>query len=219
MADLTRLNRELARLDGNLRSGRLDVKGFRAERRKLLLDYDERNSTTTPGAARGSEITRVDPPFELPAVAPSDPPGAPPASTPMGMRVVTLVAGLIVIGLGSWWFLGRPPATNVALPAAAPVAAPAESAVAPASADLPQDVANALIQSSWSEADVNEFLERWNRLAPEAVRAATDDPRIWLLRGQTEQRLRDAREAESLDTSELAKARRAQLEQIQAAIR
>lgn len=218
MADLARLNQEFARLDGALRSGRLDVQGFRAERRRILLDYDERTSTTTPGAAHAGEITQVDPPFELPRAA--APAVAEPASRamPMGMLVIGL-ALLIVVGLGLWWFLGRAPQASTPSAAAAPVTAAAETFVAPAGTELPQDVANTLVQSNWTEADVKEFLDRWSRLAPETVRAATDDPRIWLLRGQTEQRLRDAREAESLDASELAKARRLQLEQIQTAIR
>lgn len=215
MVDLTHINREFERLDTALRGGQLDRVQFRAERRKLLLDFDERASTTTPGATQGSEITRVDPPFELPAPAPDTPTPVERAAPPLAMLVMLGSAALVVLALGGWWLLGREPG---APPAAMAVAATPASSEPPAVSELPQDVANTLIQSAWTDADLNSFLQRWSRLPPDAVRAATDDPLIWLLRGQTEQRLRDAREAESVNPSEPAQARTQQLGQVHAAI-
>lgn len=210
MVDLAKINRELSRLDSALRSGQLDLAQFRAERRRILLDFDERASTTQPGATHGSEITQVDPPSPLPVSEPPPFPVEPRrAGLPMGMLGVGFAA-LIVIGLGAWWFFMRPPSAPP--PASMPAAGTAVG-------ELPQDVAGWLTQSNWTDADLGEFLQRWQRLPPETVRAAADDPRIWLLRGQTEQRLRDARESESVSPSDAAQARTRQLEQIQAAIR
>lgn len=221
MIDLAKINGEFARLDTALRGGQLDLARFRAERRKVLLDFDERASTTTPGATLGSETTRVDPPFELaPAPVASDATSTERSSPPMGMWALG-VAALFVLGLSVWWSLKdqAPSAEAAPVTVTAVASAPAPAPAAPTATELPQDVANALVQSAWTNADLSSFLQRWSRLSPESVRAATDDPRIWLLRGQTGERLRDARETESVSSSQATQARTRQLEQVQAAIR
>lgn len=211
MVDLTKINRELARLDGELRSGRLDVARFRAERRRILLDFDERTSTTLPGATAGAETTLVDPPFELPDSTSTQAPAAEQIPAKRGLPVgllLTAVAGLIAAAVAAWWFFGQPSATKSAASTATPLAT-----------ELPQDVAGALMQTNWSAADLDVFLQRWQRLPPAAIRAASDDPRIWLLRGETDRRLRDASDAESVDPSDESKARMQKLQDIQAVIR
>lgn len=225
MSSISHVNRELARLDGELRGGGIDRQSFRNQRRKLLQDFDERQTTTTPAATgAGDEETVVDPPMEVPfdrASSPASPSADPtPAarrSPPMGMAVIGL-SGLVVVAIGAWWLLSdRSGAANSNPRAAAPVAA---AAPAPNSAtELPQNVAAALLETEWTDADVADFLQRWSRVSPEAVNAAKDDARIWLLRGETDRRLRDARDAESVDHSPEAVVRIQQLEQVQAAIK
>lgn len=221
MSEVARLNRELTRLDEALRSGTLDREQFRAHRRKLLLDFEERQTTTTPGAQPSAESTPLDlpPPAQperavpLPSPSRETPPESPPRKGSMG-KIVLFIVALLVVGLGAWWMFGRsaglgePPSADSAPPPAA------QSAT-----ELPQDVASALMQTAWRQEDLAEFLQRWQRLPPEAVRAASDDARIWLLRGETDQRLRDAREAASIANTPESQQLVQQLEQVQAVIR
>lgn len=212
MPGIERINRELARLDSELRANRIDRAAFRARRRQVLLDFEERESTTTPGAATTGETTSAAP---SPAIA-----GSTSAHTrePGGRSAALLVTGIVALSmlvLGAMWFFGSRDGARLATAARLPPATEATSAD-PA---MPQGVADTLMKSAWSAADVNEFLDRWARLSPESVNAASDDPRIWLLRGEAEQRLRAAREAESVDSSPEALARSAQLQRLHDAIR
>lgn len=212
MANLATMNQELARLDSALRSGSLDVAQFRAERRRVLLDFDERTSTTLPGVTTGGETTLVDPPVEMPASPTMSLSAAEVATTrqgrlPIGL-ILTAVAGLIAAAFAAWWLIGRSSSLT-----------PEAVQTIPASTELPQDVAAALMQTSWSAVDVDAFLQRWQRLPPATVHAARDDPRIWLLRGEADRRLRDARDAESVDPTDESKARTQKLEQILEVIR
>lgn len=212
MPGIERINRELARLDSELRANRIDRATFRARRRQLLLDFEERESTTTPGAATG-ETT---PAASLPVTAGSASAQPPePSGKSVGL-LVTGVAALGVLVLGALWFFGSRDGARLAT-AARPTATTTETSSADPA--LPQGVADALMKSAWSTADVDEFLDRWARLSPESISAASDDPRIWLLRGEAEQRLRAAREAESVDSSPETLARSAQLQRLYDVIR
>ncbi|MGQ0697742.1 MAG: hypothetical protein ACT4PZ_05805 [Panacagrimonas sp.] len=210
------VNRELARLDSDLRRRRIDLAAFRAQRRRLLLDFEEHSTTTARGAsARMPESVRAPEPD-----APTRPfprresPAAPGIedTKPSTQGRSTLVAAVIVAAalVTTWLWLG-----------AAPDDKPQEAPLVPqaASVDLPQDAASALIDSDWSEGDIADFLRRWRKLPPEAIRAAADDPRVWLLRGETETQLRNARDAQSLDQSAGSESRIRQLETLQRVIR
>lgn len=231
MSEVARLNRELMRLDGALRSGSVDREQYRAQRRRLLLDFEERQITTAPGADAAGELSEpVTVPGPAAAALPSTPRPAPspaptaamPASSAdggasRGAALGKIVIALIVIallGLAAWWMLG-PGASEPAASTSIPVAAPST----PASGDLPQDVATRLTLSAWTSFDLADFQSRWSQLAPDAVRAASDDPRIWLLRGETDRRLREAREAASIANTPESQQRVELLEQVQAAIR
>lgn len=212
MANLATINQEFARLDSALRSGRLDVAQFRAERRRVLLDFDERTSTTLPGVTTGGETTLVDPPIELPASPTKSLSAAEEMPTTKGRLpsglLLTAVAGLIAAAFFAWWLIGQSSSPK-----------PEATQTVPIATELPQDVAAALMQTSWSAVDVDAFLRRWQRLPPATIHAARDDPRIWLLRGEADRRLRDARDAESVDPTDESKARTQKLEQILEAIR
>ncbi len=228
MNSAAEVNRELTRLDAELRAGGIDRSMFRSKRRKLLLDFEERQTTTTPGVLTGNEVTLVDPPaglpLHLPASAPAPAPSAPPpeANTPtrspaLGIAVL-LIGVLVVLALASWWVF-KPKSAVATTPAVgAPASAPAAAAPI-AGAETPQSVASVLLATEWTDADVNGFLQHWRQLSPEAIRSATEDSRIWLLRGETGRRLREAREAESVEHSAELQVRVHQLEQLQATIR
>jgi hypothetical protein len=224
---IDRVNRELSRLDTELRAGGIDRASFRDQRRKLLLDFEERETTTQPAAiapssASGMEPTLVDPPGDdpVPFVLP-EPAAAPQRieeSQPKKKRslagiALSAVGAVVVLGLAGWWFARPHPdvggVTSVAPPAAgAPIVG----------ADTPPSLAATLAASQWSDADVGEFLDRWKRLSPAAIQGSTDDSRIWLLRGETGRRLREARETESLQQTSESRARVEQLEKLQSAI-
>lgn len=232
MNSADKVNRELARLDTELRAGAIDRATFRAERRRLLLDFEERETTTQPAAAVAAkpsevEITVADAAiqpvsFELPEPAPTAP--STPTSAPAPKRkpsfagiALSAVGAIVVLALAGWW-VARPkanaPATLPSLPTSAGpnASAPIEGAV------TPQSLAAALTESQWSDADVARFLQGWNQLSPEAIGSATEDSRIWLLRGETGRRLREARETESLEQSDESRARVEQLERVQSAV-
>lgn len=229
MNSADKVNRELARLDSELRAGGIDRASFRAQRRRLLLDYEERETTTQPaavtpsGTGMGSETTLVDPPVEVvPFVPPEPAPAAargdvPPSKKSAAGIVVYAIGAILVLALAGWWFT-RPKSDA---PARLPSLATSTGATAPASiagADTPQSLAAALTVSTWTDADVTEFLARWKQLSPEAIQAASEDSRVWLLRGETGRRLREARETESIEQSSDARARVEQLEMVQNAI-
>lgn len=229
MSGVDRLNRELARLDAALRTGTIDREQFRAHRRKLLLDFEERQTTTMPGANEAPAIPAVPvvspPPAVVePAVSvpPREPPPAP-AARSGGRKIAVLLITLgafVALGVMAWWMMQpRVPVDGSATAARTAVGAPPAASAAPGAMELPQNLAAALMQTEWTDTDVADFLQRWNRLPPDVVRAALEDPRIWLLRGETDQRLRQAREAESIDRSVESQTRVQQLEQLQSAIR
>ena len=230
MNSIDRVNRELSRLDTELRAGSIDRASFRDQRRKLLLDFEERETTTqpallpTPGS--GTEPTVVDPPPEdpLPFVLP-EPAAAPqPIGDPQPRKKKSLagialsaIGAVVVLALAGWW-VARPKPDVPGLTSAAPPAAGAATGAPIVGADTPQSLAVSLNASQWSDADVGDFLERWNRLPPAAIQAAIDDSRVWSLRGETGRRLREARETESLEQSSESRARVEQLERVQKAI-
>lgn len=221
MTSANEVNRELTRLDAKLRSGSIDRAGFRALRRKLLLDFEERQTTTTPGLLTGNEVTIVDTPPELPlsAPAPSMRPPSEPAAPRRPSALLLALSGtgiLVVLGIGLWWMLGS--GGGAATPRPIVVAAPA-NAVSDVAAETPLAVASDLLDTEWTDGDVATFLQRWSQLPPAAIAAVNEDSRIWLLRGETDRRLRDAREAESVDQSPDLQARVRRLEQVQAVIR
>ena len=225
-----KVNRELARLDTELRAGGIDRAMFRAERRRLLLDFEERETTTQPSAVSsepdaGSQAeTQVDvaAPFVLPEPSDTAPRDAatPPASErkkPVAAIVLYAVGAVAVLSLAAWWF-SRPTSDAPASLPATPTAAGPEPGIPIAGATTPQSLATALVESQWSDADVTRFLDGWRQLPPDVIRAASEDSRIWLLRGETGQRLREARELESLEPSSELRARVEQLEMVQTAI-
>jgi hypothetical protein len=225
MNSATEVNRELTRLDVELRAGGIDRSMFRSKRRKLLLDFEERQTTTTPGVLTGNEVTLVDPPAEMPLHLPASTPEAassrstPPGTTPTrrpALGIAVLVIGiLVVLALVGWWALKpKPTVATTGAPAPTSVAAPPI-----AGADTPQSIASALLATEWTDADVSDFLQHWRQLSPEAIKSATEDSRIWLLRGETGRRLREAREAESVEHSAELQVRVHQLEQLQETIR
>ncbi|TDU31188.1 hypothetical protein DFR24_0547 [Panacagrimonas perspica] len=222
MTSANEVNRELTRLDEKLRSGAIDRAGFRAVRRKLLLDFEERQTTTTPGALTGHEVTILDAPEELPLPeqAPLARPAAGAGNTTRRPSAVVLAASaigvLVVLAIAAWWMFFRP-ATPSTRPN--PTAAAAMAAAPVAGAETPLTVASDLLSTEWTDGDVATFLQRWTQLPPAAVDAVSEDSRIWLLRGETDRRLRDAREAESVEQSVDLQARVQRLEQVQAAIR
>lgn len=223
MSGVSDVNRELTRLDAELRAGGIDRSTFRSKRRKLLLDFEERQTTTTPGALTGNEVTLVDAPIDLPFALPSvEPAPAKTASTRRGSPAIGIAAlaigAIVVLALGAWWMF-KPRPESVAVPSAPPSASPALGSEPMAGPETPQLVASALLDTEWTDADVADFLQRWGQLSPEAIASATEDSRIWLLRGETDRRLREAREAESVEHSAQVLVRVKQLEQLQAAIR
>lgn len=228
MNSVDKVNRELARLDCELRAGGIDRASFRAQRRRLLLDFEERELTTQPAVAVPSrpETTLVDPPIEavpfaLPESAPSPARSEPAESTEKKKSVagiaVYAIGVILVLALAFWWF-ARPKSDAPATLPSLPTAAGSKANVPIAGADTPQSLAATLIESEWSDADLTQFLQGWKQLSPEAIQAATDDSRIWLLRGETGRRLREARETESLEQSSESRARVEQLGMVQNAV-
>jgi hypothetical protein len=227
VSSVDKVNRELARLDSELRAGSIDRATFRAQRRRLLLDFEERQTTTQPSdgaaAAAGTETTQVDPPVDAgsfilpePPPVPSETPAA--ATKRAGAAIAVYAVGaILVLGVAGWWFTRPISQAPPTLPAPVSPSAPAATQSI-AGADTPQTLAAALAESEWSEADVANFLTRWQQLSPEAIAAATEDSRVWLLRGETGRRLREARETESLEQSVESKARVEQLERVQNAV-
>lgn len=221
MTSANEVNRELMRLDAELRSGAIDRAGFRAVRRKLLLDFEERQTTTMPGVLTGNEVTILDAPDELPL--PAQAPLARPAPAVDGTQrrpsalvlVASAIGILVVLAIAAWWMFVRPAShsTRSSMAAVAPAAAPV------AGAESPLAVASDLLSTEWTDGDVATFLQRWTQLPPAAIDAVSEDSRIWLLRGETDRRLRDAREVESVEQSADLQARVQRLEQVQAAIR
>lgn len=226
MTSANEVNRELTRLDAELRSGAIDRAGFRAVRRKLLLDFEERQTTTTPGALTGQEVTILDAPEELPlpALAPSAQPARGkngnaddatrrPSAIVLGISAIGV---LVVLAITAWWMFFRP-ASHSTPPN--PMATAASAATPVAEAESPLAVASDLLSTEWTDGDVATFLQRWTQLPPAAIDAVSEDSRIWLLRGETDRRLRDAREAESVEQSADLQARVQRLQQVQTAIR
>lgn len=228
MTNAAKVNRELMRLDSELRAGSIDRGTFRSRRRKLLLDFEERQATTTPGALASSETTLVDPPGEMPlylppiAAAPEREEAEPEkrGGKPAAGIAMIAIGAVVLLGLAAWWMFK--PESELPVVVAAPATAapaPAPGAAPIAGADSPQSVASALLATEWTEADIAEFLRSWSTLAPESIVAATEDSRIWLLRGETGRRLRESREAQSIEGSAELHTRVQQLERVQAAIR
>lgn len=215
MSNADRVNRELSRLDTELRAGGIDRATFRAHRRRILLDFEERQTTTTPGAAAGSSDT-TEPGAPEPSVIPSAPIAT--ARKRPALGIAALGIGALVVALVVGWWMARSRTDDGATGAGAPVVA-AGKTPATAGAGSPQEVASFLLGTEWTDADVAEFLRRWSELTPESIQAASQDPKIWLLRGETGRRLREAREAESVEHSSEMLVRVQQLEQIEAALR
>lgn len=229
MSSVDKVNRELARLDTELRAGGIDRSSFRAQRRQLLLDFEERETTTQPSDATPNqasdppEASLVEPaPFVLPE---------PPAASARGAAIeparekkksfggiaMYAVAGAVVLALAAWWWT-RPRSDAPASLPATPAAAGTPAMAPGAGSATPQSLAAALIESQWSDEDLARFLDGWKQLSPEAIQAASEDSRIWLLRGETGRRLREAREVESLEPSAELHSRVERLELVQSAI-
>jgi hypothetical protein len=224
-----KVNRELARLDCELRAGGIDRASFRAQRRQLLLDFEERETTTQPaeamGSGTGSETTVVDPvnepkPFVFPepsAAATRGETTAPRKTRSVAGIAISAIGAVVVLAMAGWWF-ARPKSETPAVLTPPPTTAGAATPPTTAGAYTPQSLAAALTESEWTSADVAQFLQRWETLSPEAIAAATEDSRIWLLRGETGRRLREARETASLDESVESQTRVQQLELVQKAV-
>ncbi len=205
-------NKALTQLDIALRSGRLDLAEFRARRRQLIADFEDGACTTTPDM-RISDLGDAEHTVE------SDTESRPDSSADVFSSrsraskapVYTGVAVFLLLAIALGWLLsGGEESQSVHR---------AEAADAESSEALPLGAVNALLESQWTDHDIRQFANRWQSFPPEVLRAASDDPRIWLLRGQTKQKLRDARETESLSESEESSARVQLLEQIQDLIR
>lgn len=208
MSDSKGINRALAKLDFALRTQRIDRADFRSRRRQLLEDFEDSSCVTTPEMRLG-ELSSLDP--ELMTKTPKSDSYVNRATT--STPVAPLIAGVAAVGLiavALWWFFsGRQenlPTDGLASVEHAMTAAPLEAA-------------NHLLDSDWSEPELRAFLQRWNTFADEALRAANDDSRLWLLRGETDRRLRAARDTQMLNASNATQARIELLEQVQTAIR
>ncbi|MGH8516955.1 MAG: hypothetical protein ACREUE_05805 [Panacagrimonas sp.] len=211
-----------------MRAGGIDRASFRAQRRQLLLDFEERETTTQPAAglvtAAGPETTVVDPPIDpVPFLLPetSAHPERSETAAPNKKKsvvgiVISAIGAVVVLGLAGWWF-SRPKPDTPAVLTSPSMVGPATSAPI-AGANTPQSLATALTESEWTAADVANFLAGWDQLTPESKKAANEDSRIWLLRGETDRRLREARETESLDQSVESRMRIEQLELVQSAV-
>lgn len=205
MAGVEQVNHVLKRLDGALRSKRIDLADYRRRRRQLLKDFEDGSSATTPDAVirdLNEDDTVERPRAGGETVTPASEPGR-----GAGLAIAATIVGLVLLLAGWWLMFGR-----TEQPAPSPIATVGTSS-------LPVDAANQLLASNWTAEDMTAFLDEWARFSPESITAASDDPRIWLLRGEVERRLRSARDTQSLgDSAELA-ARIQSFEQIQATIR
>ena len=232
MNSVDKVNRELARLDTELRAGGIDRATFRAQRRQLLIDFEERETTTQPSAvtpepvpgAQAEPVVDADADLFLPEPAPRmptrDAPAAPAPKKekkPIAGIVLYVLGALVVAGLAAWWVLRPKSDAPAALPPT-PAAAGTPASAPIAAATTPQSLAHALIESQWSDEDLARFLDGWRQLPPEAIQAASEDSRIWLRRGETGRRLREAREVESLEPSAELRSRVEQLELVQSAV-
>lgn len=205
-------NKALTQLDIALRSGRLELAEYRARRRQLITDFEDGACTTTPDM-RIRDLADVEHTVETDLESRRDSSADHSSSSAPASRatVFTGVAVFLSLLIAAWWFYSgheEPQPTNAA-----------EEANAVSTDALPLGAVNTLLESQWTESDIRQFANRWQGFSPEIIRAASDDPRIWLLRGQTKQKLRDARETQSLSDSEESSARVQLLEQIQSLIR
>lgn len=211
MSGIDAINRALTQLDAALRGEKITLQEFRDGRRRLIEDYENGSCTTEPDALV-KELIDQDITTENPSASGHDPSDHSPVnvaahhSNPgvlLGLAIVVLIG---MIGIG-WLFLGDDNSQDN----------PAQlSGQSPQ--PLPLAAVNELIDSAWTEQDIEHFLERWKTFDPAAIKAASDDPRLWLLRGEIENRQREARDAKSLGESDEIDARLELIEQLQAAI-
>lgn len=205
MSRVDAINKKLRELDTALSDRRMEPERYRFLRRTLLAEFAEQPSPageiTRPerAASTSADVTR--------------PAESKDSSTSAGIRpgklLGLIVGGLVVVALISagWWALSPKPDV-----------APTEGEV-DQGPTMPQDLARSLMDSPWSRSDLTAFQDAWARMPEASVRAATEDPRMWLLRQEIEHRLRDAGEAVALQPDERNLERVRQLEDIQNLIR
>lgn len=214
MGRMDSINRKLRELDLELAEHRIDRARYRYLRRELLSGFEAHAADSLP-----EHTTR---PQSTGATASNDPPAS---SEPDTGRESSVIVGsalrptrllgiaggvLLVVGAitAAWWALA--PKTDQS---------PTGIATLPGGKPMPQELASTLMQSDWTADDLSRFEAGWKVIPDVSIRAANEDPRLWLLRQEIEQRLRDAREAVALQDSERNVERVRQLEQIQDLIR
>ncbi len=210
MPGVSAVNRALTRLDGALRSQKISLDEFRSRRARLIQDFEDGSSVTEPEALVEDLVdpditaevpTRPSPASEVPADVQS-------RQKNLGVIAAAVIVGIIALLSIGWLMLGRNE------PPAAEQTGPADSAQS-----LPLEAVNQLLDSHWAPADIEQFLVRWSQFEPAAVNAVRDDPRLWLLRGEIENQLREARDAQSLGEDPELNDRIALIDRLQDAVR
>jgi hypothetical protein len=215
------LDRKLHELDVRRRAGSISLADYRKVRRSAIQALEDPHATIPHHADpvhdetnENSTPTRPLPP-DLPTVPLAVKGGAGQKRilwifVGVGALVTLAVVALLLSGSGD------PTPADTAPGGASGSAAPRRAAAGP---DLPQTVADQLMKSEWTDADIATFLSKWNGISPEARRAARDDAGMWLLRGETDRRLHEAVDAAALDPTPEAQSRIDRLTALQAALR
>lgn len=220
MKGVEELGRKLHELDHLVRAGKLSREDYRKVRRKAIAELEDTHAETIP-AARSAPPAASDETIEqrtvpTPPVKPSpaepEPEGG--GKNKLAWVLLAIVAVAAVVAAAVFLPRSKEPAGASPPAGGAPAQAPA-----PSGPDLPQTLAAQIMKSEWTDADLSDFLARWNAIAPEARRAARDDAGIWLLRGETDRRLREAIDAAALDSTPEAQSRIDRLTALQSAIR
>ncbi|WP_420466516.1 hypothetical protein [Panacagrimonas sp.] len=203
------VNRKLRELDTALAERRIERDRYRFLRRALITEFEEQpapsSEITRPEAARPESTATTSTGTARPSPSPASLGGGLRPAKVLGIAV----GGVVVMTAisAAWWALT--PKAEIA---------PADGTGDPAPL-MPQDLARGLMESPWSRSDLTRFQQAWARMPEVSIRAASEDPRMWLLRQEIEHRLRDAREALALQTDERNQERLRQLEEIQNLIR
>lgn len=205
MKDLKALNEALTRIDSQYRHGRIDRIEFRRLRREILLGGPPPDSPTRTQ----SRLLDADPSvptdvtLDRSALNDKNSPGQP-GTEKAGkgkkrfLGIATTVAMVALLAAGGVVFL-QTESDRAATPATT-----AEAGPSPTAALQAELVIANLLNSDWSDDDLNRFLESWSSLPKLSITAAKGKQRIWTLRSQVEQRLREANDAASIDPSEEA---------------
>jgi hypothetical protein len=219
------LDRKLHELDVRLRAGTLSRADYRKVRRKAIVALEDPHVTIPHGLdpSQDETIENTTPTRPLPPDPPTLP-GVPiPAPTASNGKIVwifAVIGALVALAVAVLLLIG----SGKSPPSPAPLAgirdAGAPAAGTPASGPaLPQTVVERFTKSEWTDADIAAFLSTWNGIPPESRRAARDDQGLWLLRGETDRRLRAAVDAAALDPTPEAQSRIDRLTALQTALR